>query len=128
MGRLMDEWYPNALALGMTREGYWDGEAMEVCARREADRLRVDRVNREAWLGGAYVYRALLSAAPVLNAMSKSRRARDYPEPIELGGAPRVADDPNAERRRRGAEYMRELMKARNARLREGEDGVAGRA
>lgn len=98
----------------MSAESYWDGPCMELPAHREADRIRADRENRVAWLNGLYVYRALGATAPILNALSKSRRARDYPEPLTLD--PRKA----AEREReKGIRYMRAMMEGRARTMRE---------
>lgn len=108
LGDALDRFYPSALALGMTRELYWDGPAMEVCAYRESDRIRADRENRVAWLNGLYAYRAVGALVPVLNPLSKRRHADDYPKPLELDPERRARDG-----QRHGIEYMRAVMEAR---------------
>lgn len=114
MAAAFDEFLPRAIAIGMTTGQYWDEDCMLVAAMREADRIRADRENRVAWLHGLYAYKAIGAMAPMLNAFSKSRRAREYPEPVVL--------DPHqeAERRRaKGIEYMRAMMAGRARTLRE---------
>lgn len=113
MAKALDEFFPKALALGMSREQYWDGDPMDVAAYREADRLRADRENRVAWLNGLYVYQALGAMAPLLNAFSKRSQAREYPEPVILDERER------AEMKRRDLKgHMLNLMRARAERAR----------
>lgn len=104
------------MALGLSWEDYWRGDPMMVPAAREADRLRADRENRVAWLHGLYTYRAVAALAPTLNALSKSRRAREYPSPVTLD-----PQEAAREREARGIEYMRAMMDGRARTLRERE-------
>ena len=108
IGDALDRFFPSALALGMTAEGYWDGPAMDVCVYREADRIRADRENRVAWLHGLYAYRAVASLAPALNPLSRRRHADEYPRPLELDPERRARDG-----QRHGIEYMRAVMESR---------------
>lgn len=97
----------------MTPDAYWRGPCMELPAWREADRIRAERENRVAWLHGAYVYRALAATAPIINSFSKSRKARDYPEPIELGTSRETVSDDGAANRVRAFERLRQIGRAR---------------
>lgn len=72
------------MAIGMTYEQYWYGDPLMVRAFYKAEQLRQQRLNEEAWLNGAYVYRAL--DATVGNMMrKKGSQPAEYPlKPIEL--------------------------------------------
>lgn len=76
------------MALGMTYEQYWYGDPLMVRAFYKADKLRQKRMNEQAWLYGAYVYRAL--AATVGNmGKKKGEKPIEYPkEPIETEVSP----------------------------------------
>lgn len=64
----------------MTYDQYWYGDVWMVESFREAERLRQERVNREAHLQGMYIYDALLDVAPILHAFArKGTKARPYP-------------------------------------------------
>ena len=84
------------MAMGMTYEQYWYGDPHMVRAYYAAEKMRQRRVNEEAWLHGAYVYRAL--DATVGNMMrKKGTQAVQYPStPISLDGDTQEA--PNTER------------------------------
>lgn len=65
--------------MGMTWEQYWFGDVTMVQAFAEAERLRQQRQNSEAWLQGRYVYDALLCVAPILQAFAaKGTKPRPY--------------------------------------------------
>lgn len=68
----------------MTYEQYWYGDPLMVRAFYQADKLRQQRMNDEAWLHGAYVYRAL--DATVGNVFRKQgTKPSEYPKnPIGL--------------------------------------------
>lgn len=72
------------MAIGMTYEQYWYGDPLMVRAFYKAEQLRQQRMNEEAWLIGAYTYRALDST--VGNMMrKKGAKPSEYPEkPVEL--------------------------------------------
>ena len=69
----------------MTYEQYWFGDPLMVRAFYKADKIRQRRINEEAWLYGAYVYRAL--DASVNNMMrKKGTEPAVYPQkPYDLG-------------------------------------------
>ena len=72
------------MAIGMTYEQYWYGDPLMVRAFYKAEQLRQQRMNEQAWLIGAYTYRALDST--VGNTMRKNgAKPSEYPEkPVEL--------------------------------------------
>lgn len=82
---VFNEAFPYYLSIGMSYELYWYGEPNLVKAYREADELRVDRMNYEAWLQGLYVYQAVGALYPVFNPFSKQKKAEEYlKEPIVI--------------------------------------------
>lgn len=66
----------------MTPEQYWDGDAELPKYYRKAYEIKCERRNQELWLQGAYVYEAILDAAPVLHAFAK-RNTKPVPYPTE---------------------------------------------
>lgn len=80
-----NEAFPYYLSIGMSYELYWYGEPNLVKAYREADELRVDRMNHEAWIQGMYVYHAVGALYPLFNPFSKQKKAEEYlKEPIVI--------------------------------------------
>lgn len=71
----------------MSHEQYWCGDVWAVIGYREADKLRQQRVNNEAWLQGMYVYDAIGRIAPVLHAFAKKgTKPKDYlSQPYDFG-------------------------------------------
>lgn len=67
------------MAIGMTYEQYWYDDPMMVRAFYQADKLRRERADEDAWLHGLYVLNAL--QATVGNAFMKSGQTpAEYPE------------------------------------------------
>ena len=82
---IFNEAFPYYLSIGMSYELYWYGEPNLVKAYREADEMRVNRMNYEAWLQGLYVYQAVGALYPVFNPFSKQKKAEEYlKEPIVI--------------------------------------------
>lgn len=63
--------FPFYLSIGMTYEQFWEQDVELVKYYREAWKLNRDVRNQEMWLQGAYIYEAILSAAPMLHAFAK---------------------------------------------------------
>ena len=72
------------MAIGMTYDQYWFGDPLMVRAFYEAEKLRQERMDEEAWLNGVYMVNAL--EATVGNAFrKKSQTPFEYPkEPFSL--------------------------------------------
>ena len=80
-----NEVFPYYLSIGMSYELFWFGEPNRVKAYREAESMRTDRMNYEAWLQGLYVYQAVGALYPVFNPFSKQKKAEEYlKEPIVI--------------------------------------------
>lgn len=73
--------FPYYLSIGMTAEQYWEQDPMLVKYYREAEEIRKERMNQEAWLQGMYIYDALMRVSPVLRAFAKKgTKAQPYVE------------------------------------------------
>ena len=80
-----NEAFPFYLSIGMSYELYWYGEPNLVKAYREADEMRIDRMNYEKWLQGLYIYHSIGALQPILNPFSKKHKAEEYiKEPIAI--------------------------------------------
>lgn len=65
----------------MTEEQYWDRDSMLTKYYREAEELRKEKFNQEAWLQGMYIYDALARVSPILHAFAKKgTKAQPYVE------------------------------------------------
>ena len=69
--QIIEKAFPYYLSLGMTYEDYWYKDVDLVKAYREAEKMRFERMNRDAWIQGMYFYEALADVSPVLNAFAK---------------------------------------------------------
>ena len=79
------ELFPYYLSIGMSYELYWHGEPWLTKAFRQAEEMRVDRMNYEKWLQGLYVYHGIGALQPILNPFSKKHKADEYiKEPIAI--------------------------------------------
>lgn len=118
-GEFFEEMCPVYLNYGMTYDEYWDGDIDKPKYYRKAYELRhkreLEERNHLMLVQGAYVYRAILSAYPLYNALSK--RNEPYPYPTDL--IPLTEDD--AERIREEAErkkmeaYRQKMLDRMNA-------------
>lgn len=79
------EVFPYYLSIGMSYDLFWNGEPWLVKAYREAEEMRVDRMNYESWLQGLYIYHGVGALSPILNSMSKKKKADEYmSEPLTI--------------------------------------------
>lgn len=71
--------FPYYLSIGMTEEQYWDKDCCLVKYYRQAEEIRKERFNQEAWLQGMYFYDALARISPLLHAFAKKgTKAQPY--------------------------------------------------
>ena len=74
----------------MTEEQYWDKDCMLVKYYREAEEMRREKFNQEAWLQGMYIYDAIMRLSPILHAFAKKGTKPqpyvDSPYPISQAG------------------------------------------
>lgn len=104
---IFEKCFPAFLAIGMTAEEYWDGEAELPQWYMQAERLKQKRENELAWLNGLYVYHALCNASPLLG--FKKSKPEKYPkEPFDI-----FAETDTEEEKERKEKAHYEDMKAR---------------
>lgn len=77
---IFEKQFPHYLAIGMTPHMYWHEDCTLVKAYREADRIKLKRMNEEQWLQGRYFYDALLCASPMFVAFAKNAKPIPYPD------------------------------------------------
>lgn len=73
-----NEAFPYYLSIGMTYELYWHGDPWLVKAYHEAYEIKTERMNYEKWLQGRYIYHAVGALTPILNPLSKKKKAEEY--------------------------------------------------
>lgn len=101
------------MAIGMTYDQYWYGDVCMVRAYAEAEKERQRRLDEEAWLNGAYVYRAVSAALSVSEFFrEKGQKPLQYPkEPLTY----KKEEDPNA----RMKAYLDSMIRANKERKRD---------
>ena len=90
--------FPEYLAMGMSYDLYWHGDAALVKAYRRAKEIQRDERNFFSWLMGRYVYQAVGALAPILRtSFSKSPvKAGEYvdkPYPLSESTAQKQQED-----------------------------------
>lgn len=90
-GNIVDEMFPQYLAIGMSADEYWNGSSELAVAYRKAWDLKNQHENYLAWLNGAYIHEAIASC------FSKRQDARYPDRPHEPSS--RSADDSTMRRR-----------------------------
>lgn len=70
----------------MSYDEFWRDDVCLAKAYREADKLKMDRMNQRLWLQGLYFYEAICDASPIFNPYAKrNTKPRPYPsEPYPL--------------------------------------------
>lgn len=108
--------FPRYLAMGMTTEEYWDGDAELTRFYRKADEIRNEKINQELWLQGLYVYEAISDIAPILHAFAKKgAKAKPYlkePFPLSVKEMKRKEDAKNKAVYKKGQKYLEALAAA----------------
>ncbi len=103
--------FPVYMAKGMSYEEYWLGPVWLAKAYREAWEMKIRQEEWARHRQAAYIFEALLCAAPVLKPFVKDAKPGKFPEqPWPL--TQREADEQQAERDRRGYEMALARRKA----------------
>lgn len=69
--------YPAYLAMGMSSDEYWNGDAQACVAYRKAYREKLEMQDAMLWRQGLYVYHALCCVAPYFNSI-KPKKPEEY--------------------------------------------------
>lgn len=75
--KLFWEAYPAYLAMGMSSDDYWNGDAQMCVAYRKAHEEKLKLDDAMLWRQGLYFYHALCSVAPYFNSL-KPQKPQDY--------------------------------------------------
>ena len=104
--------FPYYLSIGMTEEQYWDKDCELVKYYREAEAMRREKFNQDAWLQGMYVYDAIMRLSPILHAFAKKGTKPqpyvDVPYPISQQGM----EDAKARKEKAVADKGKRFMEA----------------
>ena len=82
--KIFDTLCPDYMAMGMTYDEYWNGDADMPRFYREAHRLRKEQANFDAWLHGLYTYHALAAVSPLFRDWVKDHKPENYTQPLDL--------------------------------------------
>ena len=72
--KVMNEWFPYYLALGMTYEQYWRSDPYLTVYYQKAKKMKFDYDNQMAWINGMYIYDAV--SAIVFNTWCRKEGAQ----------------------------------------------------
>lgn len=107
----------------MTEEQYWDRDCLLVKYYREAEELRNEKLNQQAWLQGMYIYDALNRVSPILHAFAKKgTKAQPYVEqayPISKRSAQEAKENEEKAKAQKGIRFMEAYMVQNNKRFEE---------
>ena len=102
----------------MTDKQYWDEDSTLVKYYREAENLRTERFNQQAWLQGMYVYDAIIRIAPILQPFAKKgTTAEPYVDeayPLGKKAVESAKAKKERETEQHGLRYMQSLMAQNN--------------
>lgn len=114
--------FPEYLAMGMTYRQFWLEDCRLVEPYRKAYKLRQEEINRNAWLQGLYIFKALQCAPITVNGFApKGFNLEPYPnKPIDFADyAPKTEqeklDDEVKARSERIKQSMMDFMHAQQA-------------
>ena len=120
---IFNKQFPYYLSIGMTEEQYWDKDCLLVKYYREAEELRNEKLNQQAWLQGMYIYDALNRVAPILHAFAKKgTKAQPYVEqayPISKRSAQEAKENEEKAKAQKGIRFMEAYMVQNNKRFEE---------
>lgn len=97
----------------MSETQYWDSDCLLARYYREADQLKQERINQNAWLQGMYIYDAVSRLSPILHAFAKKgTKAKPYPsEPYPINERTKKEADNHKEKAKldKGLLYMQQF-------------------
>lgn len=115
ISKIFREAFPHYLAIGMSAEEYWDGEAWLVKSYREAYRIRMENENRvadrDAWRIGEYIRQALVSVPITVNGFApKGRKLSEYPEKPMMAIAEEREREENEKKKQDNQQQLAQAM------------------
>ena len=116
--------------MGMTYDQYWNDDCTLVKYYRQADRIKSERKNQDAWLQGMYFYDALIRVSPILRAFARQgTKPEPYVEeayPISSVAVKEQNDKKERENSEKALCYMQAFMVANNKRFEKKEANDVG--
>lgn len=107
----------------MTEEQYWDKDCMLVKYYREAEEMRREKFNQEAWLQGMYIYDGIMRLSPILHAFAKKGTKPqpyvDAPYPISQQGMEDAKGRKEKAVAEKGKRFMEAFMAKNNQKFEE---------
>lgn len=115
--------FPYYLSIGMTEEQYWDKDCELAKYYREAEAMRREKFNQDAWLQGMYVYDAIMRLSPILHAFAKKgTKPQPYvevPYPISQAGVEEAKARKEKAVADKGKRFMEAFMAKNNQKFEE---------
>ena len=84
MTSLFWEAYPAYLAMGMTNDEYWNGDAQACVAYRKAYKEKLELQDAMLWRQGLYVYHAMCCVAPYFNSIKPQKPEKYIERPFGI--------------------------------------------
>ena len=107
----------------MTEEQYWDKDCLLAKYYREAEELRNEKLNQQAWLQGMYFYDAFFCVSFILHAFAKKgTKAQPYvekPYPISKESVEKAEQNEEKAKVQKGLRFMEAYMISNNKRFEE---------
>lgn len=108
---------PAYLAMGMTSDEYWNGDAQLCVAYRKAYKEKLELQDAMLWRQGLYVYHAMCCVAPYFNSIKPTKPENYLEQPFGIIEKKAPIED------KAGLEYMKAWAEKVNA-LRKKQNGV----
>ena len=99
---LFEKHLPYYMAIGMSYDDYWNGDATLTRVYQKIHRLHQQEKNHELWLQGMYIYEALCKVAPIFRSFAKKGT-----KPAPYSSAPYPLSMNEAEDRKRKEERLK---------------------
>ena len=120
------------MTMGMSYEEYWQGPAWLARAYREAFEIKRKQEEWARWRQGAYVFNAIMCAAPIIKPFVKDAKPGNYPdEPWPITEAEAREQEERREKEnyeryiaKMNADSERELKRRREAAKKQGVNGT----
>ena len=117
LAQIFWEVFPAYLAMGMTSDEYWNGDAQLCVAYRKAYKEKLELQDAMLWRQGLYVYHAMCCVAPYFNSIKPTKPENYLEQPFGIIEKKAPIED------KAGLEYMKAWADKVNA-IRKKQNGV----
>ena len=116
MKEIFHEEFPKYLAMGMSYEEYWHGDANLPKDYVKANLLKRSQRNEEMWRQGLYIYNAMAAVSPLFRDWPKAKPQEymEYPIPLTREDREAIENDKNRRRYQLEIQKMKDRAKAFN--------------